>query len=79
MLDDDCNPFIIDFNCCTAIGTPAKGGTPGWTSWPELASVENDLNALSLVAQFIREECREDTTTTGLVEDEDSKLLANDA
>lgn len=53
MLDDDGHAIIIDFDSCASSGTKSRGGTPGWSTSPNIAEVANDEHGFNLVARFI--------------------------
>ena len=56
MLDDDGHAIIIDFDSCAYIGAKSRGGTPGWSTCPTTAQVENDEHGLNLISKYIRGE-----------------------
>ncbi|KAF8907724.1 kinase-like domain-containing protein [Gymnopilus junonius] len=56
MLNDEGHAVIIDFDSCTHVGAESRGGTPGWSTNPTIAQVENDEYGLDLIVQFIRGE-----------------------
>ncbi|KAI9473349.1 kinase-like domain-containing protein [Coemansia mojavensis] len=62
MVMEDGNPKIIDFDSCKPIGVLRNGmkcGTPGWERENEIAEVENDLELLPKLAEYIRKEIAE--------------------
>lgn len=56
MLDDTDRAIIIDFDSCQPIGSQSVGGTPGWSTNPKVALLENDLFGLNLISKFLRGE-----------------------
>lgn len=56
MLDDGGCAVIIDFDSCVPLGSQSRGGTPGWSTFPKIAEIQNDEHGLDLVAKFIRGE-----------------------
>jgi len=53
MLDDGGRAVIIDFDSCVPFGSKSHGGTPGWSTFPTVAKIENDECGLDLVAKFL--------------------------
>ncbi|KAF8991066.1 hypothetical protein BDQ17DRAFT_1371211 [Cyathus striatus] len=56
MIDDDGEPVIIDFNSCMLPGELSRGGTPGWSNCPNIATFENDEFGFDLICKLVRRE-----------------------
>lgn len=52
MLDDDGHAIIIDFDSCASSGTKSRGGTPGWSTSPEVANDEHGFNLVFIWGQY---------------------------
>ncbi|KAF9008444.1 kinase-like domain-containing protein [Cyathus striatus] len=53
MIDDDGEPVIIDFNSCMLPGELSRGGTPGWSNCPNIATFENDEFGFDLICKMV--------------------------